>query len=104
MLDLGEVVVDEEQLDPVPARCGEQMGEPRVTEDVASLVECQKEPRLQRAALDRSSALGLVDDRGNQGREVRRVPITLGAGRDDEDGPGFVEQGPGCEATGVRGL
>ena len=50
VLDLGEVVVDEQQLDAVAARGGEQVRQAGVAEDVAGLVEGQQQPGAEGTA------------------------------------------------------
>ena len=77
------------------------MGEAGVAEHVAGLVEGEQQPRLERAADCGRACLGLVDDRGDQGGEVRREPVALGVGGDDAQRAVLVEELARGEAAGV---
>src|SRR4051794_33495527 len=103
MLDLGQVVVDEQQLDAVAPGGGEQMREPGIAEDVAGLVERQEEARRDWSTILGGSGLRGVDDRGDQRGEVRREAVTLGTRRHDAQCPGAVEEVLDLEAASLDG-
>ena len=87
---------------PLP-RAVVSRGEAGVAEHVAGLVEGQQQPWLERAGTPGGAGLGLVQDRRDQGGEVRREPVALGVRGDDAQGAVAVEQVGGGEAPGLDG-
>jgi hypothetical protein len=92
VLELGLVVPDGQQLDPLAAAGGGELGELLDGGAVARLVQTDEQPRVQHAArLGGGQLLGLEDDNAHEELEQGPEPLLFGGGGVEIQGVGAAE-------------